>query len=41
MLLDLLQNIFEQEKMPEVWRDSVTLSILKDKDDTHDCRNYT
>ena len=29
MLLDLLQKIFEQEKMPEEWRDSVIVPIFK------------
>ena len=40
MLLDLLQKIFEQEKMPEEWRDSVILPIFKEKGDIQDCRNY-
>ena len=31
MLLDLLQKIFEQEKMPEEWRDSVFVPIFKEK----------
>ena len=30
MLLDLLQKIFEQEKMPEQWRDSVIVPIFKE-----------
>ena len=33
MLLDLLQKIFEQEKMPEEWRDSVIVPIFKEKQD--------
>ena len=32
MLLDLLQKIFEQEKMPEEWRVCVIVSIFKEKD---------
>ena len=40
MLLDLLQKIFEQEKMPEEWRDSVIVPIFKEKGDIQDCRNY-
>ena len=40
MLLDLIQKIFEQEKMPEEWRDSVIVSIFKQKGDIQDCRNY-
>ena len=31
MLLDLLQKIFEQEKMPEEWRDSVLVPIFRQK----------
>ena len=33
MLLGVLQKIFEQEKMPEEWRDSVIMPILKEKGD--------
>ena len=33
MLLGLLQKIFEQEKMPEEWRDSVIMPIFKEKGD--------
>ena len=40
MLLDLLQKIFEQEKMPEEWRDSVIVPIFKEKVDIQDCGNY-
>ena len=40
MLLDLLQKIFEREKMPEEWRDSVIVPIFKEKGDIHDCGNY-
>ena len=40
MLLDLLQNIFEQGKMPEEWRDSVIVPIFKEKGDIRDCGNY-
>ena len=39
MLLDLLQEIFEQEKMPEQWRDSVIVPIFKEKRDNQDCVN--
>ena len=31
MLLDLLQKIFEEEKMPEEWRDSVIVPIFIEK----------
>ena len=40
MLLDLLQKIFEQEKMPEEWRDRVIVLIFKEKGDIQDCGNY-
>ena len=40
MLLDLLKKIFEQEKMPEEWRDSVIVPIFKEKGDIQDCGNY-
>ena len=40
MLLDLLQKIFEQEKMPEEWRDNVSVPIFKEKGDIQDCGNY-
>ena len=40
ILLDLLQKIFEQEKMPEEWRDSVIVPIFKEKGDIQDCGNY-
>ena len=46
MLLDLLQNIFEQEKMSEErkmseeWRDSVIVPIFKEKENIQDCGNY-
>ena len=38
-LLDMLQNIFEQEKMPEVWWESVIEPIFKAKGDIQDCGN--
>ena len=40
MLLDLLQNFFEPERMPEEWRDSVIVPIFKEKGDIQDCGNY-
>ena len=40
MLLDLLQTISEQEEMPEEWRDSVVVPIVKEKGDIQDCGNY-
>ena len=40
MLLDLLQKISEQEKMPKEWRDSVIVPIFKEKGDIQDCGNY-
>ena len=40
MLLDLLQQIFEQEKMPEEWRDSMIVPIFIENGDIQDCGNY-
>ena len=40
MLLDLLQKIFEQEKMLEEWRDSLIVPIFKQKEDIQDSGNY-
>ena len=40
MLLDLLQKISEQAKIPEEWRDSVIVPIFKEKGDIQDCGNY-
>ena len=39
MFLDLLQKIFEQEKMLEEWRDSLIVPIFKQKEDIHDSGN--
>ena len=39
-LWDPLQKIYEQEKMPEVWRDSVIVPIFKEKGDIQECGNY-
>ena len=40
MFLDLLQKIFEQEKMLEEWRDSLIVPIFKQKEDIQDSGNY-
>ena len=40
MLLDLLQKIFEKEKISEEWRDNVIVPIFKEKGDIQDCGNY-
>ena len=40
MLWDKLQNIYEQAKMQEEWRDSVIVPIFKEKGDTQECGNY-
>ena len=39
MLWDLQQKIYEQEKMPEVWRNSVIVPIFKEKVDIQECGN--
>ena len=35
-----LFNILDSEKMPEEWRKSVLVLILKNKVDTYSCSNY-
>ena len=40
MLWDLMQMIYEQEKMPTEWRDSVIIPIYKEKGDIQECGNY-
>ena len=40
MLWDLMQGIYEQEKIPTEWRDRVIIPIYKQKGDIQDCRNY-
>ena len=39
MLLDLLQKIFEQDKMPSDFRDSVIVPTFKEKGNIQDCAN--
>ena len=39
MLLDQLQTIFEQEKIPEEWRDSMIVQSFKENGDIQDCGN--
>lgn len=40
ILWDLMEKIFEQEKIPEEWRESILIPIFKDKGDVQDCSNY-
>ena len=40
MLWDLMKGIYEQEKIPTEWRDSVIIPIYKEKGDIH-VRNPT
>ena len=40
MFMDLLQKIFEQEKMLEEWTDSLIVPIFKQKEDIQDSGNY-
>ena len=37
---DLMQGIYEQEKIRTEWRDSVIIPIYKEKGDIQDCGNY-
>ena len=40
MLWDMMQRIYEQEKIPTEWRESVIIPIYKEKGDIQDCGNY-
>ena len=40
MLWDLMKWIYEQEKIPTEWRDSVIIPIYNEKGDIQDCGNY-
>ena len=40
MLWDLMKGIYEQQKIPTEWRDSVIIPIYKEKGDIQDCGNY-
>ena len=40
ILWDLMQKIFNQEKMPEEWRGSLIIPIYKGKGDIQECGNY-
>ena len=40
MLWDLTNKIYQQEVMPEQWRESFIVPIYKEKGDIQDCANY-
>ena len=40
MLRNLMQGMYEQEKMPTEWRDNVVIYIYKEKGDMQYCGNY-
>ena len=40
IMWDLMKGIYEQEKMPTEWRDSVIMPIHKEKGAIQDCGNY-
>ena len=40
MLWDLMKGVYEEEKIPTEWRDSVIIPIYKEKGDIQDCGNY-
>ena len=40
MLLDMLQHILEQEKMPDDWRECMIVTIIKEKGDIQHYGNY-
>jgi hypothetical protein len=39
-LWDLLERIYQEERMPEAWRESVLVPLYKEKGDIQDCKNY-
>ena len=40
ILWDLFNKIYQQEKIPDAWRNSLLVPIYKDKGDIQDCANY-
>ena len=40
ILWDLFNKIYQQEKIPDSWRNSLLIPIYKDKGDIQDCANY-
>ncbi|KAI5735640.1 hypothetical protein M8J77_020866 [Diaphorina citri] len=40
MLCDLMNQVLNEERMPNEWRDSVIVPIYKEKGDIQDCKNY-
>ena len=40
VLRGLMKGVYEQEKIPTEWRDSVIIPIYKEKGDIQDCGNY-
>ena len=40
LLWDLMKKVYQQEKMPEEWRDSIIIPIYKEKGDIQECGNY-
>jgi len=40
MLWDLMTKIYEEEKIPNEWRDSVIIPIYKEKGNIQDCSNH-
>ena len=40
LLWVLMRKIFEKERMPEQWRESIIVPVYKEKGDIQDCSNY-
>ena len=40
LLWELFRKIYDKEKMPNAWRESVIIPIYKEKGDIQDCGNY-
>ena len=40
ILWNLMDKIFNEEKVPEIWRQSTLIPIFKEKGDIQECKNY-
>ena len=40
ILWNLMDKVFNEEKVPEIWRQSTLIPIFKEKGDIQECKNY-
>ena len=40
ILWNLMHRIFDEEKVPEIWKQSILIPIFKEKGDIQECQNY-